>query len=75
MENFDTNVRKCIVELTKALTVVFKKYSRHTRTKAWNKLTDSAGQKQMDKMLQDPSRPINTFQVLPFKEWVEKRKP
>lgn len=72
-KDFDTNVRSAIVDMAKALTVVFKRYSRQSRTKAWKKLTGADGQRQMDKLLQDPSRPVNTFQKLPFKEWVEQR--
>lgn len=74
-DNFDTNTRNAIVDMAKALESVFKKYSRQTRTKAWKKLTSEVGLKEMDKLLQDPNRPVNNFQKLPlresFKEWIE----
>jgi hypothetical protein len=74
-ENYDVNVREAIGSMVKALEVVFKKFSRQTRTKAWKKLTSEAGLKEMEKILQDPNRPVNNFQKLPlrenFKEFLE----
>lgn len=67
---FITTVRSAVVDMAKSLEHVFKKYSRNTRTKAWKKLTGEAGMKEMDKILQDPNRPVNTFQKLVFKEWL-----
>jgi len=70
---YDVNTRDAMVAMVKALETVFKKFSRQTRTKAWNKITSEAGLKEMDKILQDPNRPVNNFQKLPlsFKEWME----
>jgi len=74
---YDTNVRDAIAAMAKALESVFKKYSRPTRTKAWKKLTSEAGLKEMEKLLQDPNRPVNNLQKLPlreiFKEWMENK--
>jgi hypothetical protein len=74
----ETNLRKAIVDIAKELEAVFKKYSRQTRTKAWERLTSKEGEKEVRKMLNDPARPINTFQklatkneaVLGFSEWM-----
>jgi len=69
-----TNLRNAIVDLAKGLENVFKKYSRQTRNKAWKRITSKEGQKEVDKILNDPDRPINTFQKLAtesFKVWLE----
>lgn len=59
-----TNLRNAIVDLAKSLESVFKKYSRQTRIKAWSRMTSKAGEKEIKKILNDPDRPINTFQKL-----------
>jgi hypothetical protein len=59
-----TNLKNAIVDLAKSLEVVFRKYSRQTRTKAWEKLMSKDGEKEMKKIINDPARPINTFQKL-----------
>ncbi len=59
-----TNLRNAIVDLAKSLESVFKKYSRQTRNKAWSKITSKQGEKEVKKILNDPDRPINTFQKL-----------
>lgn len=78
----DTNLRKAIVDIAKELESVFKKYSRQTRAKAWEKITSKDGEKEVRKILNDPSRPINTFQklatqneaVMGFGDWIKFRK-
>jgi hypothetical protein len=60
----ETNLRKAIVDIARELEAVFKKYSRQTRVKAWERITGRDGEKEMKKILNDPSRPINTFQKL-----------
>jgi hypothetical protein len=78
MKKNDTNVKDAIVDIAKSLETVFKKYSKNTREKAWDKLTSKDGEKEIKKILVDPSRPINTFQKLAtqkdesinFKDWL-----
>ena len=60
----NTNLKDAIVDIAKSLETVFKKYSRQTRTKAWEKITSKDGEKEVKKILNDPNRPINTFQKL-----------
>ena len=67
----DTNIKKAIVDMASSLSGVFKKYARQTREKAWKDLTGSTGQREVGKLLQDPSRSINTFQKLSFREWFD----
>ena len=73
-----TNLKDAIVDLAKGLEAVFKKYSKGTREKAWERMSGKEGQKEVKKILIDPTRQINTFQKLAnknesFSEWMEKR--
>ena len=43
MKKNDTNVKDAIVDIAKSLEIVFKKYSKNTREKAWDKLTSKDG--------------------------------
>lgn len=60
----NTNLKDAIVDIAHGLENVFKKYSRQTRSKAWEKITSKEGEKEVKKILNDPNRPINTFQKL-----------
>lgn len=82
MKKTDTNVKNAIVDIAKNLETVFKKYSKNTREKAWDKITSKDGEKEIKKIIVDPSRPINTFQKLAtqkdecfvpkkFSEWMQ----
>lgn len=66
-----TTIQDAIVDMVKALKPVLKKYTRHARTEAWDKLSNKRGNNEMKKILDDPDRPINTFQKLAFKEWIQ----
>jgi hypothetical protein len=66
-----SDIKNAIVDMASSLAGVFKKYTRSTREKAWKDLTDHRGQVEIKKILQDPSRPINTFQKLSFREWLD----
>jgi hypothetical protein len=63
-EPFDTNTRQAIDAMAKALAHTFKDFSRHTREKAWKRLVSPDGLKEVNKLLQDPNRPINGFAKL-----------
>lgn len=78
MSSNKTNLKNAIVDIVKNLENIFKKYSRQTRSKAWDKITSKQGEKEISKILNDPSRPINTFQKLAtesksFADWVKTR--
>lgn len=71
-----TNLKDAIVDLAKGLEAVFRKYSRGTREKAWERLTSKKGEAEVKKIILDPKRQINTFQKLAtesFSEWVKRR--
>lgn len=64
-----STTQDAVVDFVKALRPVFKKYTRHTRTKAWEDLTSKKGDQQMKKILVDPDRPA-LLKQLAFKEWL-----
>lgn len=71
-----TNLKDAIVDLARGLESVFRKYSRSTRTKAWERITGKRGEQEVKKILLDPRRQVNTFQKLAnesFSEWVKRR--
>ena len=83
----DTNVREAVADIAKSLESVFKKYTRNTREKAWKRITSKDGEKEIDKILKDPSRSLNVFKsltkkdennnnnfsVMKFNEWMKEK--
>jgi hypothetical protein len=80
----NSNIKDAVVDIAKSLEGVFKKYTKNTREKAWKKITSKDGEKEIKKIIIDPTRPINTFQKLAtqkdecfvpkkFSDWVEIR--
>jgi len=61
MADKKTNLRGAILDLAKNIQDVFKKYSRQTREKAWEKISTKNGEKEIKKIIIDPKRQINTF--------------
>ena len=70
-KSVDTNIRSAILDMAHALKPSFKRYSRAARKKAWKKLSGTAGQKEMKKLLDNPNRSLNMFAQLAFREWLE----
>ena len=66
----DSNIKNAIVDMASNLSKVFKKYTKNTREKAWDVITNKDGEKEIKKLLIDPSRPLNIFSKLNFKEWL-----
>jgi hypothetical protein len=64
-----TQLQNATVDMASALKDVFKKYTRQTRSKAWSKLTSRQGMDEVEKILQDPNRPLSQFRKLNFAEW------
>ena len=73
-QKFDTNLQKAILDIASNLEKSFRKFSKSTREKAWQRLTSADGEKQVKKILVDPNRQLNTFQQLAFKEWLDGNK-
>lgn len=70
-ENSRNNPTKAVVDIARSLSNVFKKYTISRRRKAWDDITSREGKKEIEKLLRNPNRPLNTFQKLAFKEWLE----
>lgn len=64
-----TQLQNATVDMASALKDVFKKYTRQTRAKAWSKLTSRQGMDEVEKIIQDPNRPLSQFRKLNFAEW------
>jgi hypothetical protein len=69
----DTNLQKAILDIASNLKKSFTKYSRNTRDKAWKRITSAEGEREINKILLNPERQLNTFQKLAFKEWMEEK--
>lgn len=69
-QKFDTNIQKAILDIAGSLEKSFRKFSKNTREKAWNRITSTEGEREIKKIIQDPNRQLNTFQKLAFKEWM-----
>lgn len=66
--------KEAIVDMMEKLASVFKKYTRESRRKAWDKLTSPKGKREVNKILTDPYRPLNQFRqlaLLNFREWMD----
>ena len=71
MAKQESSKKQAVVDMAKALRDVFKGYTRHARGDAWKKLVAPEGKREMDKLVQDPFRPLNMFQKMTFKEWID----
>lgn len=69
-QKFDTNIQKAVLDIAGSLEKSFRKFSKSTREKAWNRITSAEGEREVKKIIQDPNRQLNTFQKLAFKEWM-----
>lgn len=69
-QKFDTNIQKAVLDIAGSLEKSFRKFSKNTRDKAWDRITSPDGEKEIKKIIQDPNRQLNTFQKLAFKEWI-----
>lgn len=69
----DNNKRTIINDLAKALSGVFQKYSYHARREGWNAITSASGKKDIDKLINNPTRSLSNFRTLTFKEWLKER--
>lgn len=73
-KKIDTNLQKAILDIASNLKKSFTKYSKNTREKAWKRITSSDGEREINKILLNPERQLNTFQKLTFKERMDGKK-
>ena len=69
-----SDARKALVDMVMALRAVFKEYDRTARKHAWKSLQIGEGKRQIEELLNSPSRPLVGVQKwLTFKEWKEQK--
>ena len=61
MSDKKSSLKDAIMDLAKEIDSVFKKYTRNTRKKAWDKITSRDGQREVEKILVDPNRQLSIF--------------
>ena len=67
-----SNSRQATIDLATALRNVFKTHTRNNRERAWNSITSTAGNEEINKLIVNPNRPLNKFATLSFKEWLKR---
>jgi hypothetical protein len=69
-----SDARKALEDMVFALRNIFKKYDRTARKHAWKSLNVGQGKKQIEQLLDSPSKPLVGVQKwLTFKEWKEQK--
>lgn len=61
MADKKTNLRDAIMDLARGIESVFRKYTKNTRDKAWDKITGKDGEREIRKILLDPNRQLSPF--------------
>lgn len=64
MADKKTNLKDAIMDLAKGIESAFKKYTKSTRERAWEKITSRAGEREIKKILVDPNRQLSIFAKL-----------
>lgn len=67
----DTSIRNAVMDIAKSLRDVFKQHPVHTREMAWERISSKKGDEQVQKLIRNPNRQLNTFNNIAFKEWFE----
>lgn len=64
MADKKTNLKDAIMDLARGIEIVFRKYTKSTREKAWDKITSKDGEREIKKILLDPNRQVSMFAKL-----------
>jgi hypothetical protein len=64
MADRKTNLKDAIMDLARGIESAFKKYTKNTRERAWQKITSRDGEKEIKKILVDPNRQLSPFAKL-----------
>jgi len=63
---------RATIELADAIRNAIKRYTRHTRKTAWQKVSSTRGREEIEKLMKQPSRSLNRIRALAgFREWLE----
>lgn len=64
MADKKTNLKDAIMDLARGIESAFKKYTKNTRERAWQKITSRDGEREIKKILVDPNRQLSPFAKL-----------
>lgn len=64
MADKKTNLKDAIMDLARGIESAFRKYTKSTRERAWEKITSKDGEKEIRKILIDPNRQLSMFAKL-----------
>jgi len=64
MADKKSNLKDAIMDLAKSIEGVFRKYTRPTRERAWEKITGKDGEKEIKKIMVNPNRQLDMFRKL-----------
>jgi hypothetical protein len=64
MADKKTNLKDAIMDLARGIESAFRKYTKSTRERAWDKITSKDGEREIKKILVDPNRQLSPFAKL-----------
>lgn len=64
MADKKTNLKDAIMDLARGIESAFRKYTKSTRDRAWEKITSKDGEREIRKILVDPNRQLSSFAKL-----------
>lgn len=64
MADKKTNLKDAIMDLARGIESAFRKYTKSTRERAWEKITSKDGEREIKKILVDPNRQLSIFAKL-----------
>jgi hypothetical protein len=64
MADKKTNLKDAIMDLARGIESAFRKYTKSTRERAWEKITSKDGEREIKKILVDPNRQLSPFAKL-----------
>ena len=64
MADKKTNLKDAIMDLARGIESAFKKYTKSTRERAWEKITGKDGEREIRKIIVDPNRQLSPFAKL-----------
>jgi len=67
-----SNARDVALDIAKYLQGTFKRTTRNARKVAWRTLSSGKGKEEIDRLLDNPDRSLNTIANLSFKEWLSR---
>lgn len=64
MPDKKSSIKDAIMDLARSMESVFRKYTKNTREKAWDRITSKDGEREVRKILVDPVRQLSSFAKL-----------